>query len=71
MATLPLNYDRDYRKVYRQVLEFFKEKRRTNIWMKAKNPLLGGLSPIEMLLTGKGDDLKEFVNGMVTTVRRR
>ena len=64
MNTLPANYDRDYRKVYRQILGFFKEERKANIWMKAKNAQLGDVSPIEMLLVGRGEELKKFVTNL-------
>ncbi len=40
---------------------FFEDTGTTERWMKAKNPLLGGLSPRDMLEAGRGEKLLKFV----------
>lgn len=43
------------------VNNFFDNYEQTYLWMKTDNPLLGGVSPMDMVENGKSKRLLEFV----------
>lgn len=47
------------------VNSFFKDPQKTLTWMNSENPLLGGLSPIEMILIGRTEKLKKFIKNQL------
>ncbi len=51
---------------YRLVGEFFKgDKKKTNLWFESKNPLLGNVSPDDMLEMGRGWKLLKFLQAQL------
>lgn len=40
---------------------FGEQKGKVNIWMESRNPLLGMLTPLQMIQYGRGERLLEFV----------
>lgn len=52
-------------KLYTLVYEFFKNHEKTMIWFSAPNPLLGGISPNQMIEIGKEDRLSSFVKNVL------
>jgi hypothetical protein len=50
-----------FAEIYARVAEFFQNTRKTTAWFRARNPLLGGLRPVEMLLSGRAQRLLRFV----------
>jgi len=48
--------------VYNKVCGFFKDdERKTWLWFNTENPLLGGVSPWDMICRGRGEKLLKFV----------
>lgn len=43
------------------VFNFFKDQDKTEIWFKAKNYLLGNVSPNSMIQAGRVDHLRKFI----------
>jgi len=52
-------------KCYLLVYSFFQSERRTKEWFMCKNPLLGGLSPNDMLEAGRGKKLLTFIENQL------
>ncbi|MES2215627.1 MAG: hypothetical protein V4485_06450 [Pseudomonadota bacterium] len=51
---------------YRLVGEFFKkDKEKTKLWFESKNPLLGNISPEDMLSIGRGWKLLKFIQNQM------
>jgi hypothetical protein len=44
------------------VNDFFKDEAKTKLWMETKNPLLGEISPIQMIQLGRQEKLLSFIN---------
>ena len=48
------------------VLEHFKnDEKKTKIWMSTINPLLGEVSPIEMIMNGRGERLENWIKNQL------
>lgn len=45
--------------------QFDNDKEKTILWFKAVNPLLGGVSPLQMIILGKSKRLMEFIDAAV------
>lgn len=45
-----------------QVNEFFKDKYKTKLWFETTNPLLGNISPNQMMDLGRFQKLGEFID---------
>lgn len=43
----------------------FKDIRKTSMWFHANNPLLGGISPMQMIMRGRSEKLLKFVRALV------
>ena len=41
--------------------DFFKDNKKTALWFKTANPMLGSVSPRDMILSGRGKSLLEFI----------
>lgn len=48
-------------KIHPLVNKHFEDDYKTNFWFVTKNPLLGGVKPIDMLKLGRGKKLLEFI----------
>ena len=54
--------DYDHLEVFQLVRYFFDgNHKKAVLWMKTKNPLLGGAAPIWMVKCGRGEKLLKFV----------
>jgi hypothetical protein len=52
---------------YNLVFNFFKdEEYKARLWFFTKNPLLGGMMPIEMIDKGRGDTLLNFIKSQLS-----
>ena len=51
----------DLIEVSNMVNEFFKNEEKTTIWLNTINPLLGNQIPIDMILAGRTEKLKNFI----------
>jgi uncharacterized protein (DUF2384 family) len=60
-ASIPRRDLRAFAEVYIRVVEFFGNTSKTSAWFRTANPLLGGVRPIEILLSGRGDRLLQLV----------
>lgn len=47
--------------LYPLVYKFFRNARKTEKWFRTPNPLLGGISPNEMIINGRARKLKKFI----------
>lgn len=56
--------------VLKLVVEFFGNAKKAELWMKANNPLLGGLSPEFMIRSGRSDRLLAFVQNCISENQR-
>ena len=56
------SYKQQYYVAHKKVNSFFKDKIKATLWMTCKNPALGDISPIEMLLIGRVDKLMKFIS---------
>lgn len=53
------------------VLWFFKgDKKKTDLWFDTKNPLLGNVSPNEMIRAGRRDKLISFIENQLSENER-
>lgn len=51
-------------KCYELVLEFFKnDYKKTDMWMRTPNMLIGGSSPLTFIKLGRGEKLLQFIEG--------
>lgn len=53
---------------YRAILlvqHFFCDMRKTKIWFEQGNPMLGGVRPIDMVLTGRADKLFKIIDNLL------
>lgn len=50
-----------YKEAYDLVRTFFPAEYVAHAWMQCKNPLLGGVTPIDMLLAGRKKKLLQFI----------
>lgn len=54
--------DRDYYAIaYDMVLAHFKDDEKVDLWLEARNPLLGEQTPLEMIRDGRGEKLLTFI----------
>lgn len=52
----------DFEEAFGLVKKFFDgDHHKAMLWMVEKNPMLGGVSPREMLFIGRGDKLLQFI----------
>lgn len=49
-------------KLWQPVFEFFNDEAKTFAWFVTPNPLLGGTTPIKMILEGREKKLKKFID---------
>ena len=61
IAPIPRRDLEAFAEIYTRVAEFFRNTSKTTIWFRAPNPMLGGVRPIEMLLSGRAHRLLQFV----------
>lgn len=47
-----------------EVNQFFKNKRKTTVWFKTKNPHLGNIKPLTMIQIGKAKKLSRLIKAM-------
>jgi hypothetical protein len=43
------------------IYSHFNDSEKTKLWFNAPNPLLGNISPNEMLILGREEKLKDFI----------
>jgi hypothetical protein len=48
-------------KIFNDVCNFFSDEEKARIWFATSNPLLGDLSPNEMIMLGRIKKLDEFI----------
>ena len=51
----------DLSNVSQLVNTFFKDEKKTTLWMNTSNPLLGDQEPIEMIFAGRTEKLIDFI----------
>lgn len=55
-----------YEKAFNEILEYFNyDKDKTIKWYMTKNPLLGNISPFEMIKNGNGQKLMKWIRGQL------
>ena len=54
-------YERHVTSIDERVFAFFKDERKTRAWLRTPNPMLGGVSPRDMVRMGRYDRLLRFV----------
>lgn len=55
-----------YQQVLKEIIEFFNyDKDKALVWYMTKNPLLGDISPFEMVKIGKGQKLMKFIRSQL------
>lgn len=54
-------YARNMTSIYELVFRFFNDDKKTRVWLQTPNPMLGGVSPREMVRMGRYDRLLQFV----------
>lgn len=47
------------------VLDHFRDKDKTRLWFETKNPLLGDLSPSDMIAIGRVKKLEKFIENAI------
>ncbi len=47
------------------VNSFFQNEQKTTLWMNTKNPLLGDMSPNDMVFAGRTDKLQSFIESQL------
>jgi hypothetical protein len=47
--------------IYELVFRFFNDDKKTRVWLQTPNPMLGGVSPSDMVRMGRYDRLLRFV----------
>lgn len=53
---------RDYKVVFKKIKAFFKgNEAKATSWMLQENPWLGGMSPVDMIIIGRGDKLLKWI----------
>lgn len=45
-----------------RISAFFNDDEKSALWMETKNPLLGNVSPIDMMVMGRHQKLMDFIN---------
>jgi uncharacterized protein (DUF2384 family) len=55
----------EYIRVYNLVNNFFNNDIKANLFMKTKNPLLGNMSPVEMIIFGRTDKLIKVITSLI------
>jgi hypothetical protein len=55
----------------RAVNKFFKDHNKSNQWYMADNPLLGGVSPFRMVMSGRGERLLKFIQTSLNENKRK
>jgi hypothetical protein len=54
--------DKEIQKASKLISKFFaKEPKKVNLWIETPNPLLGGASPLAMILMGRYAKLEQFI----------
>ena len=56
---------RDYCEVFLTVDRFFSDLDKARLFMRTRNPLLGGLAPNMMIAHGRIDKLRKFVHNAI------
>jgi uncharacterized protein (DUF2384 family) len=51
----------EFNRIHTIVWDFFGEDKKTDIWFETPNPLLGDISPAQMLMLGRGEKLLKIV----------
>jgi len=52
--------------ITKYLLEYFKQdKQKVHAWLMTKNPLLGNVAPIEMIMLGREKKLLEFIKDAI------
>lgn len=51
--------------LWEPVFQFFKNEIKTFLWFDTENPNLGGCRPIDMILKGREEKLKKFINNQL------
>lgn len=47
------------------LLGFFKDQEKVYLWFNTKNPLLGGIKPLDMIRQGRSEKLLKFIQAML------
>ena len=70
MESNELKTEVEYEKDVRSLIDdFFKDTGTTERWMRTENPLLGGVSPYQMLKWGRGEKLLTFIKNQLAENR--
>jgi uncharacterized protein (DUF2384 family) len=60
-SSLARVYVRNMTSIYELVFGFFHDERKARVWLRTPNPMLGGVSPRDMVRMGRHDRLLRFV----------
>lgn len=55
-----------YQEAYNLIRTFFPAEYVAHAWMQCKNPLLGGVTPIDMLIVGRKKKLIQFIKNSLS-----
>jgi len=59
-----------YKEAFDLLRTFFPDKTVCHVWMMTKNPMLGNVSPIDMLLVGRKKKLVQFIKTQLSENKR-
>lgn len=54
-------YEENLASIYELVFQFFNDDMKARVWLRTPNPMLGGVSPRDMMRMGRYDRLLSFV----------
>lgn len=61
---------KEYEEILEVVTDFFGDKNKAEKWMSFRNHLLGGVSPAQLIVSGRADKLRKFVFNAIEENRR-
>lgn len=60
------NIDKDYTTlIWKYLTNYFKDLEKVDYWLNTVNPLLGNISPIEMMALGKGKKVFRMIKNSI------
>jgi uncharacterized protein (DUF2384 family) len=64
-------YSRKEASVYQLAFQFFNDDSKTRLWLRTPNPMLGNISPCDMMRLGRHDKLLRFMTQAIEEGRPR
>ena len=59
------NLLREYDDIIKILTDFFGDENKAVLWMSTRNPLLGGATPVELMLMGRTHKLTKFIHNAI------